>query len=530
MARKRLEVMDIRELLRQLRMGQRDRAIARRTGISRPTVAKYRSWAKEKGLLEGDLPEPARLEKLLQEAERIVVARPVSSVEPYREIVERMWESGISIQVIYDRLCENHGFTGSYSAVKRFVHQLKKSTPEAFIRIEVEPGAQAQVDFGYAGLMKNPLDNQLERAWAFVMTLSHSRHQFVQFVFGQSVEIWLRLHRQAFEFFGGVPREIVLDNLKAAIIKAGLYDPTVQRSYRECAEHYGFLISPCRKGKPEHKGKVECGGVKYVKGNFLPGQSFRDITDANEKALVWCMEKAGGRIHGTTKRRPLEVFEKVEKRALLPLADKPFEICSWKQCSLHPDCYVVFDQAYYSCPHRLIGEHLWVRATATQVEVFHEHKLVAVHNRAQRKGERSTLEAHLPPDKVAYLMQTPGWCRHKAEEVGKATKEFIERLLGDRPLNRLRTAQGVLRLSNKYGSGRLEEACKRALVFDEFSYGVVQRILIKELDKQGLPPGFDSPVIKEKESLRFVRGIKEFFPSDPAEEESHGDSSTYSPA
>ena len=298
------------------------------------------------------------------------------------------------------------------------------------------------------------------------MTLSCSRHQDVEFVFDQEVETWLRLHRAAFEFFGGVPRRVVPDNLKAAIVRASLYDPEIQRAYREFAEHNGFLIAPCRPRTPEHKGKVGQGGVHDVKRNCLAGRAFRDLPEANRHALRWCVEIAGRRVHGTTKRIPLEVFDEIERPALLPLPPTPWELARWKQAKLHPDCHVVFEGAYYSAPHRLIGQRLWVRATAGQVQLFHEYVLVATHRRA-RPGQRRTLLAHLPPDKVHFLMQTPAWCRQQAAEIGPACAQFIGQLLGERPLDRLRSAQGVLRLTQRYGPARLEAACARAGAVEE---------------------------------------------------------------
>lgn len=137
------------------------------------------------------------------------------------------------------------------------------------------------MDFGYAGYMLDPASGQARRTWAFVMTLANSRHQYVEFVFDQQVGTWLECHRHAFEFFGGVPQRVVLDNLKTAIIRACWDDPQVQQSYRECAEHYGFLIAPNRPRTPEHKGKVEQGGVHYVKRNFLGGRAMTYITQAN---------------------------------------------------------------------------------------------------------------------------------------------------------------------------------------------------------------------------------------------------------
>ncbi len=350
--------------------------------------------------------------------------------------------------------------------MKRFLRRIDPPTPRATIRLEVSPGEEAQVDFGTAGLLFDPDGGRLRRAWAFVMTLSYSRHEYVECVFDQTVATWCRCHRAAFAFFGGVPRRVVPDNLKAAIVRAALYDPEVQRVSRECAEHYGFLIAPCRPRTPAHQGKVEQGGVHSVQRNCLAGRAFRDLHHANQHGLRWCVETAGMRLHGTTKQQPLVAFETVERAALLPLPPTPWEPVTWKQAKLHPDCHVVFQGAYYSAPHRLIGQRLWVRATATQVQLFHAHALVAAH-RAARPGQRRTLHDHLPPDTVHFLLQTPVWCPQRATEIGPTCAAFIAALLGDRPLDRLRSAQGVLRLAQRYGTTRLEAACARATVVGE---------------------------------------------------------------
>jgi hypothetical protein len=314
----------------------------------------------------------------------------------------------------------------------------------------------------------------------------------VEFVFDQTVATWCRCHRAAFEWFGGVPRRLTIDNLKAAIVRAVLYDPEVQRAYRECAEHYGFLIAPCRPKTPEHKGKVEQGGVHSVTRTGLAGRAFRDIHDGNAHARRWCLETAGMRLHGTIKQQPLVLFETVERAALLPLPATPWLPVTWKQAKLHPDCHVVFDGADYSAPFRLIGQRLWVRGTATQVQLFHDHALVASHLTA-RPGQRRTLAEHLPPDKVHFLLQHPAWCQQRAAEIGPTCATFIAALLGDRPLDRLRSAQGVLRLAQRYGAPRLEAACARAVHFGEYRYHTVKTILAAGLDRQPLldltPPG-----------------------------------------
>jgi transposase len=501
--------LDIRELIRRVQAGDTDRRVARDMGLARKTVAKYRAWAEPEGLLSGPLPDAAELQARLDRSlPAVPPPRGESSVEPHRERVADLRRQGVECRAIHQRLKEETGFKGSYAAVYRFVRSLEPRTPEACVRVETAPGEEAQVDFGYAGLMFDPRDRMLRRAWAFVMILSFSRHQYIEFVFDQSVGTWLRCHRRAFEWFGGVPRRVVLDNLKAAVVKATRYDPVVQRAYRECAEHYGFLISPCRPRTPEHKGKVEQGGVHYVKRNLVAGHAFRDLTEANEKALVWCVETAGRRVHGTTKDEPLQRFDDVERAALRPLPTAPYAQAVWKKVKLHPDCHVVFEGSFYSAPHRLIGKSLWVRAADTGVTIFHEHEPVASHPRARRPGQRFTLNDHLPPAKVTGLMASPAFCLKRASEIGPHTTDLVGRLLGERPLDRLRTAQAILRLAHKFSPRRLETACARALRFDEIGYGAVKRILVKGLDLVTVPAA--SPPA-ETQPLLFARPWTDFF-------------------
>jgi transposase len=502
-------------MLRRIQLGDRDRRIARDLRVSRKTVAKYREWAVKQGVLAGPLPEPGALLAMLASSfPESPPPRGVSSAEPYRERIVALRKQNVECRAILERLREEKGFKGSYAAIWRFVRALEPPTPEAFVRIETPPGEEAQVDFGYAGFLRDPATDTPRKAWAFVMTLSWSRHQYVRFVFDQEVATWLRCHRDAFEWFGGVPRRIVLDNLKAAILKAAIHDPVVQRAYRECAEHYGFLIAPCRPRTPEHKGKVEQGGVHYVKRNFLAGRDLRDRLDADEKVLAWRNGTAGLRIHGTTQEQPLRRFEDVERTALLPLPAGPYALAVWKKAKLHPDCHVVFEKAYYSAPHRLIGRTLWVRAADTAVTIFYEHESIASHPRAVRPGQRRTIQDHLPPDKVAGMMATPTYCLERASVIGPRTFDLVERLLGERPLDRLRTAQAILKLAHKYAPRRLEAAVTRALRFDETSYAAIKRILVRGLDLEPLPLDLRAaaPVLP---TPLFARPWTDFFHSNP---------------
>jgi transposase len=497
--------MDIRELLLHIRAGSSDRQIAQDMGIDRRTVKRYREWAQEQGLLEGPLPALGDL--LTRLGQTMPGQRPpqsTSTVEPYREMVSQLVKENVEIAAICCRLKER-GFTGSYSAVRRFVRKIKPLVPEATVRVERKPGEEGQVDFGFAGRMIDPVTGKLRRTWAFVMVLSWSRHQYVEFAFNQKIDTWLRLHRNAFAWFGGVPERVVIDNLKAAIIKAVWDDPEVQQSYRECAEHYGFLISPCRPRTPEHKGKVEQGGVHYVKRNFLGGRQPTSITQANQDVLIWCNDTAGLRIHGTTKEQPLVRFQQVEQARLRQLPESPYDMAVWKQTRVQRDCYIEFDKAYYSVPHRLITKPVWVCGGIQQVRIYtFQYELKATHERAQRPGERLTHLDHLPPEKVPGLTLDREECLAEAVEIGPATLQVTQTLLDDPVIDRLPTAGRLLRLRRKFGDERLEAACQRALLFDDPAYKTVKRILTQGLESQPVPVAAVLPP-----ATTFVRSAEE---------------------
>ncbi len=493
MAGRRKNVLDVREIVRRLRLGQSERVIAQELLTSRNSIWKYREIAIQEGwLTRADLPPPGEIElRLAARKPNAIVFGPKSSVEPFRDKVAKLYQAGVEIMAIWGLLKEQNQFTGSYEAVKRFVRRLPQPPPEAFVRVETDPGEEAQVDFGYAGKMFDPKTGRLRKAWVFVMTLCFSRHQYAEIVFDQKVETWIALHIRAFEFFGGQTKRVRPDNLKAAIIRAVTHDQEAQRSYREYSEHADFLISPCVPHTPRLKGKVEKGGVHYVKRNALAGRKFetpdQNVHQANDHLRRWCLSTAGERVHGTTKEQPLARFE-AERLALKPLPQTRYEIVIWVQAKLHPDCHIVFDNAYYSAPHRLIGKELLVRATPTRIEIYFEHERLATHARATRRGERVSNIVHYPPTKLAGLLATPVRLRDQAAQIGPKTAELIGRMLDDKPVDRLRAAQGILSLAKRNTPARLEAACRRALVFNLASFRTVKAILEKGLEDQPLPP------------------------------------------
>jgi hypothetical protein len=280
-----------------------------------------------------------------------------------------------------------------------------------------------------------------------------------------------------------VPARVIIDNPKCAITRACRTDPTVQRAYAECAEGYGFKISPCPPRDPQKKGIVEA-GVKYVKRAFVPLRDFRDLADGNRQLRDWVLAEAGTRCHGTTRAQPLQRFADTEKALLRPLPATPPELAVWAQVSVHRDAHVQFEKALYSVPFRLMGQRLWLKATAGTVSLYQDHQLVAAHPRATLPGQRRTVRDHLPPEALAWTLAEPQHCLTVAAQIGPACRQVIERLFAHRVLDNLRAAQGVLRLAQSHGHARVEAACARALAFDDPRFRTIKTILARGLDQQ----------------------------------------------
>lgn len=496
-----------RQALMRMRQGDSDREIAKSGLMGRAAAAAFRTLALGQGWLDpgGVPPDDAAVAAALATPKRAVST--ISSLEPLREKVAAWFNQGVSGVVIHAALKREHGVVCSYSAVRRLLATVKRETPpEATVRLTFAPGEAAQVDFG-AGPMLADGTGAVRRTWAFVMTLAYSRHQYVEFVWDQSVATWLGCHRRAFEWFGAVPERLIIDNAKCAITRACLHEPQAQRSYADCAEGYGFKIEACPPHDPQKKGIVES-GVKYLKGNFLPLREFRDLADLNAQACRWVMEEAGLRRHGTTGQAPLERFA-LERAAMRALPAVAPDLGVWHQATVHRDCHVQFERAFYSVPHTLVGCRLWLKVSDGMVTVYDAFKPVAAHGRADRPGVRRTLRDHLPPQAQAFFAHDREWCLAQAARVGPACRELIEQLLADRIVERLRAAQGVLRLVKPYPAARVEAACARALAHGSPFYRTVKTILTGGHDlaaAPGAPPPAAAP-----HSGRFARDAASLF-------------------
>jgi transposase len=490
----RIHMNHLRELIHRLKAGESERRIAQDMQVSRPTIHKYHEMAKQEGYLakEAVIPDDETLQKVLGAGPK--PPKIVSSLEPYGEVVKTLWKQDVEMVAIWQRLKENYGYIGSYSAVRRYVAHLEPEGVEAY--------------FGSVGQLFDPVTGRVRTAYAFVATLCYSRHQYAELVFDQKVVTWIGLHRRALEYFGGVPRRVVPDNLKAAVIKALVHDAVLGEAYRQMALYYGFLISPTRPYTPRHKGKVE-NGVHYVQRNFMAGQEFADIQCANRHLKIWIQEVAGVRDHGTTHEAPLKLFKEFEQSALQELPIEPFSLCEIRTAKVHPDCHVVVSGSFYSAPYTYVGQKLDVYVRDRVLELYQGQKLVATHVKCQRQGQWQTRLEHYPEHKAAYLQRTPDFCRQIAARLGPAASKVVETLLSDRPLDRLRSVQAILKLEETVGGQRLEAACARAVHYGDLRYRRIKQILNAALDREPLP---SATTLQPSSPHTFARPTADFFP------------------
>lgn len=509
MARRRFLVRDIAEILEHWQAGRSICAISRSLGVCRSTIRKYVYAAEARGYRQGDPTPPQGWKAFIAEViprppdpstRSIVFARLLPYQEEIREALATTKPS-----TIWQRLRDEKGVKVSLPSFYRYLScYLADAWKKPCITVRRDdppPGEEAQIDFGYLGMWQDPLTGKRHKLWAFTLILSFSRHMFVRVVTRMDQQEWLMCHILAFQFFGGTPKRITPDNLKTGIIKADLYDPKFNQGYEELAHHYGIIIDPARSGKPRDKARIER-VIPYIRDSFWSGRDFASLKETNRQAAQWCLKVAGIREHGTTHQQPLTLFRLAEEKELRILPMAPFEIVSWHRAKVALDCHIQVANTLYSVPYRYVGKTVDVKLGSRVVEIYLDYKLIKTHTRGD-KGRRVTDWNDYPPEKAAFFQRTPEWYRHKASLIGAATREAVETLLKEHAFHHLRQCQGILRLEDKYGRHRLEQACDRANAFGDPRYRTVKTILERELDKQ--PPLFE-PV---RAAGAFLRGPEE---------------------
>jgi transposase len=506
-------MQEIIEIVYRLRKGESQRTVAASLGYHRATIRHYHEVAKQKGFLDPQTPLPTAADILSALGEPVPPPRPASSIEPYAGLVEGWLTAGVEGRAIHRLLTQDHGFTGSYSSVRRFAASWRPSAePDAYVRIETGPGEEAQIDFGTVGKLLDPATGVLRLAYCFVITLCFSRHQYVEFVFDQKIGTWIGCHKRAFAHFGGAVKRLVIDNLKAAVIKAALEDAVLGAAYREMARHYDVLIAPCRPRTPEHKGKVES-GIHFVQRNLWPGLVGMTLTQANVAAREWVMGYAGNRDHGTTHKQPLRQFLEVEAAELVPLPAAPFDLLEVRCARVHKDCHLVIEGSYYPAPYQHVGKRLDVYIREATVQFYDKIELLATHPRAKQPGERIKRPDFYPPHKARYLARTTDVCIEEAKNIGPACSEIAKIMSEDKPKDCRRTLAALVSLVDRYSPQRVEAACVRAIACADPRYMRVRDTLRDGLDGIALPANSTTVVAGDSQSTDYyyARGAEEFF-------------------
>jgi transposase len=493
----------IQELIRLHRLGHGCRQVAQMLRMSPKTEREYRQAVEQAGLLTGDPGDLPRREELRAAVEKVKPPRRPpqqrSTVEPWRGQIEDMILRQATPKAIFDCLrLEDPDFEGSYDAVKRMCARIAKErgvqSGDIAIPVVTAPGQVAQVDFGYAGKLFDPVEQRFRRAWVFVMVLGHCRHMFARVVFDQKTPTWLALHVDAFNFFGGAPAQLVPDRLKAAVVKSAFGvdgDTMLNRSYQELARHYGCVVDPTPPRSPKKKGKVES-SVKYVKRSYFKPRdlSTLDIRKVNRGLRQWVMEIAGQRIHGTTGKRPLVVFEEEEAVALRSLPPLPFEPIEWKKAKVHTDAHIVFDKRMYSVPWTFMGSDVEVRATQKAVAIYAGEERIATHDRSGTSCW-STLDAHLPECRADYRHRSRTYWEGKARAMGEDVLQYVQEVFDAEDVkSNLRAVQAIVSHLRLYPVERAQAACRRASFFGNHTLQGIKNILRKALDLEPLPTLF----------------------------------------
>lgn len=466
--------MEIWEILRRWHDDQPLSTIAVQLGCDRKTIRSYIRLACSLGATRETVLD--RKDELLPQLHAAVEllhskAKKQALLAPYvGEILSLIsdTENPLKPKTAFEVICERHDLQGkvSYSSFKRLARDRKMTVthPRTTCRIEVPPGEQLQVDYARMGLLREPGSLRRRVVFAFIGTLSFSRHKFVQFIFSQNQQSFVKSHIVMFEFFGGITRVIIIDNLKSGVVKPDLYDPKINRAYADMAEHYHTFVDPARVASPKDKGKVER-DVQTVREFFRKTLALHPsitIAELNRMALNWLWDIYGQRPHGTTGAKPLVLFNEYEKKVLIPLPLEPYIVADWKEASVHPDHYIQVNRHFYSIPDRFVGKIVQVKATPSTIDVFYNEQLIKSHPvaRTLRSTDWSDFPSNIQHALDGGLPQL--LCR-KARHIGVHFEALIAQILSPHAYMNMRRAQGLVSLATNYPHDIVETAAARAL-------------------------------------------------------------------
>ena len=490
MARARTSMREIREMARlRHECGLTQREVARSSKVGLGTVNKVLRGLARAGL-EWPLPEDIgeeRLQELVYGVPAEVAGKDIERREQleFSEVHKELQRRRrLTIRLLWEEYRGQHGDGYSYSQFCKLYREWKGQRDVSMVQLH-KAGEKLFVDYAGSTVTVHEPNGPFE-AQIFVAVLGASSYFFTEASRGQDLQSWIGSHERALQFFGGVPQICVPDNLRSAVTRAHLYEPRLNRSYKEMARHYGMAVVPARVRKPKDKAKAEkC--VQIVSGSILERlrhERFESLADLNQSI---------GKLRDEINRKPfqkrpesrLELFEQLDKPALGELPAEPYKLAIWKRARVNIDYHVAVEGHYYSAPVGLVQQVVDVRISEHGVELLHKGARVALHARSHRKGHYTTCARHRPKAHREQAKWTPQRLQQWAAKVGPSTAGLIGELLEGRqhPQEHFRACLGILRLSERHGADRMEAAAKRALHYGQASYRGVQRILAKNADR-----------------------------------------------
>ena len=495
MAFREVDVIEVREILRAWLAGKGQRRVARQAGVDRKTVVRYVDAAVEAGLDRDGAEEQLTDELIGQVVEAVRPDRPSGhgmaweSLEAHRDQIAKWVGDGLTVVKIGDLLARQ-GVMVPHRTLHRFCVERtdyqgrgRRGTVPV---LDGKPGEECQIDFARMGMIFDCDAGRRRVVHALIFTAVHSRHMFVWLTFSQTLEAIIAGCEAAWQFFGGVFKVLIPDNMKPIVARADAINPRFTVGWLEYTQARGFVTDPARVASPQDKPRVER-VVQYVRGNFFAGEQFVDLADAQARARIWCADKAGLRIHGTTCAQPAVVFAEQEATQLLPAPDRVYRVPIYTEVKIHRDYHVQIDRALYSVPEHLLGQRIQARADEELVKLFHRGQLVKTHPR-QPPGGRSTDPADLPAEKTTYAMRDLTRLISTATRHGPNVGVYAERLLDHvLPWTKMRQVYRLLGLAKRYGSQPTDTACGRALDLDVVSVAKIAAMLEKATENAPAP-------------------------------------------
>lgn len=519
MAFREVRVFEIREVLRLWLRGEGVRATERLARVDRKTVRRYLAAAQELGLVRDGGEQQLTDEFMGSVVEKVRPHRTDGRGHAWGQLVAQheqieKWLKTEHLTVVkVAELLTRRGIVVPERTLHRYaleVCDVGRGRRGTTVRVnDGKPGDELQVDFGRLGLIPDPDGGRQRVCQGLIFTPVVSRYTFVWLSLRQTVEDVIAGCEAAWEFYDGVFGTLIPDNLKAIVDGADSTDPRLNQAFTEYAQDRGFLIDPARVRAPQDKPRVER-TVPFVRNSFFAGESFIDLADAQRRAVIWCQQRAGMRIHGTIQARPAEVFRLEEQPMLRAAPTNRYDLPLYATVKVHRDHHLEVGKALYSVPGNLIGTQVQVRADRALVRVFSRGQLVKVHPR-KPAGQRSTDPADLPTERTAYAMRDLDQLQRIAAGHGPAIGTYAAALLAHPlPWTKMRQVYALLGLAKKWGNERVEQACTSALEHEAINVALIGRMLERGSEQTPIQPPLPGTGTGTVVAGRFARDPGEF--------------------